>query len=111
MAKVNGKTSQSREVSFRVPQGSILEPLLFILYINDISCKNENSTDYLFADDTAIKTTGTPKTIDSRHQLALNNVTHWLEQNKPKLKTNKTKTISFRQKKASEDGFSFYAEK
>ena len=72
VVKVNGKTSKSREVSFGVPQG----PLLFILYINDISCKHENSTVYLFADDTAIKTIGTPKTIDSQHQLALNNVTH-----------------------------------
>ena len=55
VVKVNGKISKSREVSFGVPQGSILGPLLFILYINDISCKHENSTDYLFADDTTIK--------------------------------------------------------
>ena len=98
-------------MSFGVPQGSIHRPLLFILYINDISCKHENSTDYLFADDTAIKTIGTPKTIDSKHQLALNNVTHWLEQNKLTLNIKKTKTMSFRQKKASEGGFSLYAEK
>ena len=109
--KVNGKTSKSREVSFGVPQDSILGPLLFIIYINDISSKNENSTDYLFADDTAIKTTGTPKTIDSKHQLALNNVKHCLEQNTLTLNINKTKTMSSRQKKASEDGFSFYTKK
>ena len=79
---MNGKTSKSKEVSFGVPQGSILGQLLFILYINDISCKNESSTDFLFADDAAIKTTGAPKTIDSKRQLALINVIHWLEQNR-----------------------------
>ena len=111
VVQVNGKTSKSREVSFGVPHGSILRPLLFVLCINDISCKHENSTDYLFADNTAIKTIGTPKTIDSKHQLASNNFTHWLEQNKLTLNIKKTKTISFRQKNASEDGFSLYAEK
>ena len=111
MVKVNGKTSKSRDVSFGLPQVSIPGPLLFILYLNAISCKRENSTDYLFADDTAIKTIGTPKTIDCKHQLDLNNVTHWLEQNKLTLNIKKTKTMSFRQKKASEDGFSLYAEK
>ena len=105
VVKVNGKTSKSREVSFGVPQGSILGPLLFVLYKNDISCKNENSSDYLFADDTSKKTTGTQKTIDSNHQLALNNVTHWLAQNKLTLNTKISKTMSFRQKKTSQDGF------
>ena len=84
---------------------------MVILYIYDISCKKENSTKYSFADNTAIKTTKTPKTIDSKNQLALNKVTHWLEQNKLTLNIKQTKTMSFRQKKASEDGFSFYAEK
>ena len=89
VVKMNEKTSKSRHVSFGVPQGSILGPMLFILYINDISCKIENSADYLFADDTVRKTIRTPKTRDSKPQLALNNVIHWLEQNELTLNVKK----------------------
>ena len=91
--------------------GFHLGPLLSILYINDISCKNENSTDYIFADDTSIKTTGTPKTIDSEHQLALNNVTHWLEQNKMTLNIKKQKQCLSDKRKPVKTAFHFRRKK
>ena len=52
---VNGKFSKILDVKLGVPQGSILGPLLFVLFINDIHTKiSENTQIMLYADDTKI---------------------------------------------------------
>lgn len=52
-AVVDGQSSQWSPVTSGVPQGSILDPLLFILYIRDVS-DGLNSQVRLFADDCAL---------------------------------------------------------
>ena len=51
---VNGEDSELRQLSCDVPQGSVLGPLLFLMYINDLSSISNKLEFYLFADDTNI---------------------------------------------------------
>ena len=50
---INNCSSNLKRVIFGVPQGSILGPLLFSIYVNDL-CFLFNSTPQLYADDTAV---------------------------------------------------------
>ena len=56
--EVNGCTSNENDVKCGVPQGSILGPLFFLLYINDLPACLKSTKPCLFADDTNITATG-----------------------------------------------------
>lgn len=51
---VDGEISDHLNISHGVPQGSILGPLLFLLYINDFNQSTKSSTTIHFADDTTV---------------------------------------------------------
>ena len=51
---INGENSELRELSCGVPQGSVLGPLLFLIYINDLPKISNKLDSFLFADDTNI---------------------------------------------------------
>ena len=55
MVSVNGTPPSPRPVASGVPQGSVLGPVLFLLYVNDITDHIE-STMLLFADDSIVYT-------------------------------------------------------
>ncbi len=54
---IDGKTSNLEYINAAVPQGSVLGPLLFLVYINDITDGIESDI-FLFADDTSIFRSG-----------------------------------------------------
>ena len=57
--KIGGKASSKKKITMGVFQGSVLGPLLYILYVNDIAVLQDNYTKLtLYADDTnaAVKT-------------------------------------------------------
>ena len=78
-----------------VPQGSVLGPLLFLIYINDIVCSTDAQF-FLFADDTTILFKF-PKTSNPTIEISLelNNVFDWLCANKLSLNYQKTQGIIF----------------
>ena len=95
LVEISGKYSSSSTVSCGVPQGSILGPLLFLIYVNDMSAVVENKL-LLYADDSAILVSGKSKMeIENLLSNDLNIVSQWLICNKLSLHLGKTESILF----------------
>ena len=79
-----------------VPQGSVLGPLLLLLYINDIQESSDKFSFYLFADDKNILYSDKNlKSLELYLNQELNNVYDWLTANKLTLNTKKSNFVIF----------------
>ena len=89
------KKSKLKLIELGVPQGSILGPLLFIIYMNDLSLSQKKSNVILYADDTVVKSRRSASKIGDDHDKAIDNVNDWLIKNKLTLNKEKTKSMLF----------------
>ena len=93
---VNGHISGYCEITFGVPQGSVLGPLLFLIYINDLPSVSKSLAFYLFADDTNIYFEASDLfTLQKVLNRELRHVKKWLDANKLSLNIDKTNFVVF----------------
>ena len=100
----NGATSSIQEITCGVPQGSVLGPLLFLLYINDLPNISDKLQFFLFADDTNIYYESKHlKELEKTVNSELKKLTLWLNVNRLALNVSKTNFVIFRSPKKIPD--------
>ena len=94
---INGFKSKQQTMKYGVPQGSVLGPLLFLIYINDLHKAIKYSTVHHFADDTNLLVVGKNlEIIQKQINRDLKLLCNWLRANKISLNASKTELIIFR---------------
>ena len=96
---VDGQCSAPAEVSSGVPQGSVIGPLLFLLYINDLPDYVKHSSTSLFADDSMISRTIQSETDAALLQEDLNSLQVWENTWKMEFNPDKCEAISVTNKR------------
>ena len=94
---INGFNSRIISTNTGVPQGSVLGPLLFLIYINDMHVAIKNSLVHHFADDTnLLHINSSIKQLNRLLNNDLKSLCNWLKANKIALNVTKTELLFFR---------------
>ena len=92
--QISGKLSESKEIKAGVSQGSVLGPLLFILYINDLPLYIKYCLLDLFADDGTLHTSNPYlNTVTAFLNADLDNFSDWCDDNDMKKNTSKSQAM------------------
>lgn len=93
---INGHESKRNKMLYGVPQGSILGPLLFLIYINGLVAVSDTTMPLLFVDDTSIFVSNRNITTLIRDlNYDLINYSTWFQTNKLSLNVKKSNFILF----------------
>ena len=94
---IDGYHSSTRSINLGVPQGSILGPVLFLVFINDLPASLGNTIADIYADDTTISYATdykvAPQDVNDGLQSDLDMIKEWSDNNKMILNETKTKTM------------------
>jgi retron-type reverse transcriptase len=94
--RINGETSDPCKVIYGIPQGTVLGPLLFNIYVNDLLNIDINSNILAFADDTVLFFEGkTWSEVESKANAGLVRVNNWYAKNSLMLNKKKSVFIPF----------------
>ena len=102
----NNISSIQKRIQCGVPQGSILGPMFFILYVNDLPNASQLARYLLFADDTSIcYSHSDPAVLVTVLNEAIQNIDLWMKTNKLSVNIDKTNYVIFqsKQKKIRQD--------
>lgn len=105
--RVKGKLSDSFVASSGVPQESSLGPLLFILFINDVTDNLKIAKILIFADDVKIVYQINSSYDQVCLQKDLDLIYKWTCMNKIRLNSNKCKVVSFSRSKTNKFNFNY----
>lgn len=104
MTGLGGRSSAWEKVSHGVPQGSVLGPLLFVIYINDLPANMNSDQTILFADDTSFLNRGMDNhELEKEDRKTLNDAQIWFNANKLMMNTDKTQRLIFEPKMSSDN--------
>ena len=96
--KLNNENTNLEIIRCGIPQGSILGPLLFLIFVNDLQKSTKFLDPIMFADDTNLFYSN--KDINNLFKIAneeLNEINEWFRANKLSINAGKTKYIFFSQ--------------
>ncbi len=96
VTKIKNTLPASQVVTCGVPQGSILGPLMFTLYVNDLPCQVVEGSSCLYANDTAILVSGlNSQEIERKLNSNLQHLAKWFADHKLSLNLSKCKYMIF----------------
>ena len=88
------KCSEKRELTVAVPQGSILGPLLFSIFINDLTSIDINGNIVLYADDcNIVYSAENTSDLQNKVQSSIDKINEWMCENRLKLNVKKSNYI------------------